>query len=152
MADDPLPATFALTCQMQVRQVAPGQIRLRFDLRNNGAQTVHLLRWGTPFEGQWMAPFVRVDTPAGALPYRGARVKRGDPEPEDYLTLAPGQRIRAQLRLEDAYEAAALKQRPLTLHAQWQWHDALAAPQGAPPRPRAAHEGLAQDCGRTSLP
>lgn len=133
-------AASELSCQM--RWLAPGQ-RLQFELHNRGPQALALLRWGSPFEAGWWAPFVRVWHEERALPYRGATAKRGEPGSADYLQLAPGQRRRASVRLAEAYDLQAPGR--YRLEAGWTWHD-----HGAPalmPRPREQHQAQAISCG-----
>lgn len=135
-----------LSCQFQASRDAGGQVKLQFTLRNAGHQDLHLLRWGSPFEGAWFGPFVRVRTAQGELPFQGAMRKRADPSAEDYLLLRAGQALNAELSLNDAY---TLPPGPLQLKAAWHWHDVMAG--GTPPRPRARHQGLDQDCGEVKL-
>lgn len=40
-------------------QPGPQPAKLRFTLHNRGPEAVHLLVWGTPFEG-WMSPWATV--------------------------------------------------------------------------------------------
>jgi hypothetical protein len=137
----------ALSCGFQAATDATGRVALQFTLHNAGTQDLHLLRWGSPFEGAWFGPFVRVSTAAGELPFQGAMRKRGDPSAGDYLLLRAGQTLAANLALNDAY--ALPPTGLLVLRAGWRWHDAMAT--GNPPRPRAAHQGLDQDCGEVTL-
>jgi hypothetical protein len=140
-------APITLSCQLRARVVGPGQVELRFDVRNQGRQAVHLLRWGTPFEGGWFSAFVSVRNAQGALLYQGATVKRGEPATEDYLRLAPGHGISRRLRLEQAFDLPAAAHAELTVQSQWRWHDALVVGRGKVPRPREQHQPLEQDCG-----
>jgi len=135
-----------LNCQFRASTQADGQVMLQFTLRNAGAHDVHLLRWGSPFEGAWFGPFVRASTAQGELPFQGALRKRGEPSAQDYLLLRAGQTLNAELSLADAY---ALPPGPLSLRASWHWHDVMVG--GKPPRPRAKHQGQDQDCGEVKL-
>lgn len=137
-----------LSCQFQASTPADGRVVLQFTLRNAGARDVHLLRWGSPFEGAWFGPFVRVSTPQGELPFQGAMRKRGDPSTQDYLLLRAGQTLNAELSLADAYALPA-GGGELRLKAAWHWHDVMVG--GKPPRPRAQHQGMDQDCGELRL-
>ncbi|PTT77483.1 hypothetical protein DBR42_25100 [Pelomonas sp. HMWF004] len=136
-----------LSCRFQASREAAGAVMLHFTLRNTGTRTLHLLRWGSPFEGGWFGRFVRVSTPQGELAFQGAMRKRGDPSAADYLPLPPGQTLEATLALGDAYALPATG--TLQLKAGWRWHDVMAG--GSPPRPRAAHQGQDQDCGEVTL-
>lgn len=136
-----------LACQFQAMPKADGQVALHFTLRNAGKHDLHLLRWGSPFEGGWFGPFVRASTPQGELPFQGAMRKRGDPAAQDYLLLRAGQSLSAELSLNDAF--ALPPAGTLSLRASWHWHDVIAG--GTPPRPRARQQGMDQDCGRITL-
>ncbi|MBB5206159.1 hypothetical protein HNQ51_003502 [Inhella inkyongensis] len=116
---------------------------LRARLHNTGARTLYLLRWGSPWEGAWFAPMVRVWRDDVELPYQGAQAKRGEPERDDYLRLRPGESTQAALRLADAFDLTAPGS--YRLQAAWTWHDVMS--QGRPPRPRSQHQSQAQDCG-----
>lgn len=143
----PLPPPQELSCQFHASREAAGAVMLNFSLRNTGTRTLHLLRWGSPFEGGWFGRFVRVITPQGELAYQGAMRKRGDPSAADYLLLAPGQTLEAALALSDAFALPATG--TLQLKASWRWHDVMSG--ASPPRPRAAHQGQDQHCGTLTL-
>ena len=141
-----------LNCRFHAEAGADGQVTLKFTLRNTGNRELHLLRWGSPFEGGWLGPFVQASTPQGELPFQGAMRKRADPSAQDYLLLKPRETLKAELRLADAYAwppAAGGSAGPLKLKASWRWHDVMA--DGKPPRPRSRHEGMDQHCGEITL-
>lgn len=141
------PAPDDLQCQMHATAEPGGPVRLRFTLRHAGTQDLHLLRWGSPFEGAWFGRFVQVMGAQGELPFQGALRKRGEPAAADYLLLRAGQTLEASLTLDDAFALPA--RGPLRLRAGWRWHDVMAG--GTPPRPRAAHQGRDQACGELTL-
>lgn len=147
-ASSPSPA---LRCHFSAQVLGPGRIELRFVLTNQGAHPLHVLAWGSPFEGGWMAPFVRARAAQNDLPYLGAQLKRGEPDASDYLPLAAGRSITARHRLEEAFDWSSTGATELTLHAHWRWHDVVLGlpPRDAAslPRPRSHHEGWNQDCG-----
>ena len=136
-----------LSCEFQATPGADGRVLLQFKLSNTGTREVHLLRWGSPFEGAWFGPFVQASTPQGGLAFQGAMRKRGDPSAQDYLRLPAGQSLSAELTLNDAFTVPATGE--LRLKAQWHWHDVMT--RGTPPRTRAHHHGLDQDCGEVTL-
>lgn len=119
-----------------------GHRALRFRLRNLGREPLWLLRWGTPFEGLWAAPFVHLKADGLALPYQGAQIKRGEPEAADYFRLAAGASKTVSVELSPAY--AIPPGASLEAEAGWRWIDVIE--QGRPPRPRALHQGLDQVC------
>jgi hypothetical protein len=143
----PPPAPAGVSCSFQAAPDTTGRVTLKFTLHNTGPHDLNLLRWGSPFEGGWFGPFVRVRSGAGELPFQGAMRKRGDPSAADYLLLKAGERLAAEVVLDDAY--ALPPTGPLQLQARWRWHDVMTA--GTPPRPRAAHQGRDQDCGELQL-
>ncbi|MDR7272360.1 hypothetical protein J2X20_005034 [Pelomonas saccharophila] len=136
-----------LSCQFQATPRPDGQVSLQFKLSNNGKRDLHLLRWGSPFEGGWFGPFVKASTAQGELAFQGAMRKRGDPSAQDYLSLPAGQSLTASLTLNDAFTLPPTGK--LRLKARWHWHDMML--RGTPPRPRAQHRGLDQDCGEVTL-
>ena len=140
-----------LSCQFQATPKADGQVVLHFTLRNAGARDLHLLRWGSPFEGAWFGRFVQASTPQGELPFQGAMRKRGEPSAQDYLLLRAGQSLSAELSLADAYAWPGQATGPLRLKAAWHWHDLIVQGAQQPPRPRAQHQGMDQDCGELTL-
>jgi len=142
------PAAPALECSMSVQSKASGHW-LHFKLRNTGNTVVWLLNWGSPFEGQWWAPFVTVYQNGQALPYAGAKAKRGEPDAADYLRLAPGQTRQTKLRLDDAFELSGAG--PWRVEAQWRWHDVLQGNSARPPRSREHHQAMEQACGSVTL-
>ncbi len=141
-----------LECQMRVLRPQANRVELEFLLKNPSPQPVHLLTWGTPFEGAWFAPFVRASVDGAALAYRGAQIKRADPDADEYLRLpAAGQR-RIRVDLADGYDWAALPTgTAITLDAHWHWHDAFVASAARPPRARDRHQPAPQACGRLEL-
>lgn len=142
---------FDLRCEMRAHAHDSRHIVVEFALRNRGPSVVQILSWGSPFEGAWWAPFVRVNVGQGELPYLGAQMKRGKPEPSDYLGLKPGQAITARLNLEDAYDWSALTGQALLIRSRWRWHDVIAGPGSPLNTPRSAQHALEQDCGAVSL-
>lgn len=143
----PLPSPRELACQLQAARQPSGQVTLQFTLRNTGTRSVHLLRWGSPFEAGWFGPFVRVSTAQGELRFQGAMKKRGDPSAGDYLLLRAGQSLAAELVLNDAF--ALPPAGTLQITAGWRWHDAFT--DGTAPRARAQHQALEQACGSLTL-
>ncbi|MBQ0957546.1 hypothetical protein KAK06_01125 [Ideonella sp. 4Y11] len=99
-------AAAPLSCSLQVpvRQAVGQALLLQFTLTNTGTEPLWVLRWNTPWEGGWMAPFVALSRDGQALDYQGAMVKRAAPDGSAYLHLAPGQALRASIPLAPAFE------------------------------------------------
>jgi len=142
----PLDLSLGLTAPAEARLGAP--LPLRFTLRNRGSAAVRLLRWGTPFEGGWLAPFVDVRLDGQVLRWQGPQLKRGDPAPADYLGLAPGEQAEATLDLAEpvALERAGLLQVKARVHLHDLIIGADARPLPATARPRAAFRSLDLPC------
>ncbi|HEX5686353.1 MAG TPA: hypothetical protein VFY73_20180 [Ideonella sp.] len=94
------PAT-ALRCVVQApaRAMVGQPVLLRFTVTNTGPTPLQVLRWNTPFEGAWFAPFVEVKRDGKALPFQGPMIKRAEPSAENYLRFDAGQSIDAELDL-----------------------------------------------------
>ena len=122
---------------------------MQLTLHNTGPQAVHVLRWGTPFEGAWFAAFVALRRGDEALAFSGPKMKRGEPEARDYLRLAPGQRREASLDMALVFDLT----RPghYTVQPQVQLHDLLVGSAHSVPRPRAQHQGQALHCPPVSF-
>lgn len=141
-------AAAALLCTLQAPTTlaAEAPALLRLTLHNGGHQTLEVLVWGTPFEPAWFAPWVRVFRADGsALPYRGAKIKRGEPAADDYLRIAPGQSREAAFDLAPAFDTAV----PGHYRVQPQvWlHDVVVAQaEGAAPQLRQRQAGSMLVC------
>jgi hypothetical protein len=113
----------ALQCTLAVETVGPAGDRtphLQATLHNAGALTVRLLRWGTPFEGVWRAPLVQIEHDGQPLDYLGPMVKRRAPQPNDHLTLRPGQSLQVSLPLSPVWAVDAPGRYRISAH--WMWH------------------------------
>ena len=95
-----------IACRLElpdtVRLGAP--VPLTLQLHNAERRPLRVLTWGTPFEGGWWHPFVQVTRGDVPVLYTGAMVKRGTPEPAEYLPLPAGATRRATLDLRDAFD------------------------------------------------
>lgn len=141
--------TAPLRCTLQVTHGAAGQpVQLRLTLTNAGRAGVHVLVWGTPFEG-WFAPFVTVAHDGAVLPYQGPSVKRGDPERSEYLRIAAGRSRSAAVDLAQAFDL----RRPghYRVEPRLVLHDVLAVGDAAPPRGRAQHAAQPLECNAVAF-
>jgi peptidyl-Lys metalloendopeptidase len=97
-----------IECKLEAQEtyVAGKPVLLRFLLRNRGDRTLYVLRWYTPLEGL-AGKILSVTREGQAIPYRGIMAKRGDPLPEEYLTLAPGTEVSNEVDLARSYDLSA---------------------------------------------
>ncbi len=141
-----VPAAPVLRCALAApTQVDAGRpVRLRFTVTNAGTAAVQLLRWNTPFESGWFAPFVDVSRDGQPVPYQGPQFKRGDPQAASYFRLAPGATQTAELDLAQPFDLS----QPGRYRVAPRIHvvDAFDARDARAPRPRAQHSGLDLDC------
>jgi len=81
----------SLECAMSVSpRVRVGEpVELTFRLRNPGAQPVYVLDWHTPLEGL-LSNCLKVTRGGVEIPYQGPMFKRGEPDADSYVALAPG--------------------------------------------------------------
>ena len=115
---------------------------LRFTLANRGHRPVHVLEWGTPLEA-WLSSYLEVRRDGQTLEYQGAKVKRGDPGPEEYRLIPAGRRLQVVVDLAEAY--AMERAGRYEVQPKLVLHDAYV---GSEPRsrPRSAHRSLALAC------
>lgn len=93
-----------LDCELSVapRLTVGEPVRLRFRLVNRSARPVYVLEQRTPLEGH-LGKFMRVTRDGVELPYEGIMVKRGPPEADDYVAIAPGGSAEAEVEISGAY-------------------------------------------------
>lgn len=143
----PLVCTLEGPARLQAGAAA-AQARYTLKVHNPGSQPVQLLRWATPFEPAWFAPWLEVRRNGRPLPYGGAKMKRGDPEAADYLAIAPGASASAGFELAPAFDVSAPGR--YTLRPRLVLHDLLVG--SAPvPRTRAQHRAHALGCNDLAL-
>lgn len=132
-----------LRCEVRALPGRQAAVEFELTLVNRGRDAVHVLEWGTPFEGAWLQPFVEVWYEGSPLAYRGAMVKRGDPSRAEYFTVPPGQSRHARIGLQDAFDLSgpgAYRVLPKIV-----LHDVVVA--SAPwPRPTGQHRRVALEC------
>ncbi len=141
----------ALRCALEApAQAAAGApVVLRFTIANAGSAPLQVLRWNTPLEGAWFAPFVEVTHGGRTLPFMGPMIKRGDPDAAAYLRLAPGAAETAELDLAAPFDLSKPGRYRVTPRIRVL--DAFDAATARAPRPRAAHRGFDLDCPAIEL-
>ncbi len=78
-------------------------VSMRFTLRNRTAERVKVLKWDTPFEGI-AGEIFDIKRGGQRVSYHGILVKRGDPLPEDYISIAPGGAESTEIDLAKSYD------------------------------------------------
>ena len=81
----------------------PISVELEFTLKNDTSNTLEVLKWGTPFEGEFNDNMFDVTKDGEPLPYLGSRLKRGAPQKEDFIVIAPQSELTTTLFIEKAY-------------------------------------------------
>ena len=83
-----------------------GSGKLVFTMSNDGAASVHVLRWQTPFDGVTTDLFA-VERGGVAVAYTGPLYKRAAPQAKDYIELAPGASRTVDVDLSAYYDMKA---------------------------------------------
>ena len=140
-----------LRCELQgPAAVSAGDtVRLQFALTNTGADPLWVLRWNTPWEGRWLAPFVELSRDGQPLDYQGAMVKRARPDAAAYLRLSAGETLRATVALAPAFDVG----RPgrYLVQPRLELGDVQAQAGAAPPRLGAEWSGQVLECAPLSV-
>jgi len=134
----------SLECSMSVaRQVTAGQpAELVFRLRNPTAQPLYVLNWHTPLEGL-LSNCLKVTRDGVELPYQGPMFKRGDPDADSYVTLAPGASAEQKIEASLAYDFS----QPGTYRIEFRGPLMdVATQQAEVPRPLAKHSAMPVQC------
>lgn len=96
----------ALECLLQAPDhVGLGEpvVPVTFTLRNGGRTDLRVLARHTPLEGM-LGDIFEVTRDGERLGYRGRMVKRGPPGENEFITLAPGDHLRATVDLLEGYD------------------------------------------------
>lgn len=99
------PAATTLDCALSApATVKAGQpVEVVFRLSNPGAKPLYVLDWHTPLEGLLNNIF-DVTRDGTEIPYAGPMLKRGPPQADDYVTVAPGASVEGKVEVSLAYE------------------------------------------------
>src|SRR5438874_2925773 len=100
-------------------------INVTFELRNNATEPFQILAWDTPLEGS-VTNYFEVRRDGELVEYNGPFVKRGDPSPESYAVIQPGQQIAQTVDISTSYPIDRPGQYTVTLNAIL--HDAFPIP------------------------
>jgi hypothetical protein len=80
-----------------------GEINLKFTLTNTSDTPLYLLEWYTPLEGI-AGEIFQVSLDGQAIPYEGILAYRGDPTPDSYILLNPGESTSAVVDLGTSFD------------------------------------------------
>jgi len=133
-----------LRCELSVapRHKVGEPVNVTFKLTNPTAQPLYVLNWHTPLEGLLSncLEITRADT---ELPYQGPMFKRGDPDAEEYVTIAPGATVENTIEAQLAYDFS----QPGTYRIAFRGpvRDATSK-QAEVPRPLAQHREVPVQC------
>lgn len=143
-AEEPPAMGTSLECAMSVPpRVRVGEpVELVFRLRNPGAQPVYVLNWHTPLEGM-MSNCLKVTRGGTEIPYQGPMFKRGEPDAESYVALAPGASAEEKIEASLAYDFS----QPGTYRIEFRGPLMdVATQQAEVPRPLASHRAVPVQC------
>lgn len=93
-------------CTLSVpEKVKAGQpVKVGFELRNPTDGTLYVLDWHTPLEGLLNDILLVTREDGDELSYSGPMLKRGDPQRDDYVALAPRATASASIEASLAYD------------------------------------------------
>ena len=133
-----------LQCAMSVPpQVKAGEpVQVTFRLTNPTAKPVYILRWSTPLEGL-LSNCLEITHAGTELQYQGPMFKRGNPEADEYITIAPGASVENTIEAQLAYDFS--KPGPYRIAFRGPVRDATSN-QAEVPRPLAQHRELPVQC------
>ena len=87
--------------QTEYRSVDP--LSIRFSVTNNSDKQLHILKWNTPLEGI-NADVFNILKDEKPVVYIGRVIKRGNPQPEDYVSINANDQVSVEIDLSDAYD------------------------------------------------
>ncbi len=133
-----------LECSMSVApRVRAGEpVLVRFQLTNPTSQPVYVLNWQTPLDDV-PSNSLEVTRDGVEIPYQGPMFKRGDPEAEDYVAIAPGASASAEVEVSLPYEMREPGRYRIAFRNQLL---DVTAQQAEVPRPRAQHRAVTVRC------
>lgn len=94
-----------INCQIELSLTdyeAADRLILKYTISNTSDKSITILKWNTPIEGINANIFNILSDDIPVL-YTGKLIKRGNPRPEDYVTIKPNEVISGEVNLEDAY-------------------------------------------------
>jgi len=88
-----------------------------FYLKNGTDAAIEILPWGTPMEQTLSADLFVVTKDGEAIPYGGRVVKRPPPGPDDFLTVAAGEKRESVVNLSQGYDVKTAGEYTVVLKA-----------------------------------
>ncbi len=82
-------------------------VEIEFSFYNLTDDSLFFLKWYTPFEGI-KGKIFEVEFRGEKLPYLGRMIKRGSPVFDDYICIAPGDKIVTRVDLSRSYDFSVL--------------------------------------------
>lgn len=116
--------------------ISPVENGVEFVLTNNGAETISVLGWETPFEQELTQDLFDVSASDGdnksifsdrAL-FSGRLIRRGRPQIEDFISLVPGQSMSATIPLADYYQLTDYGQHHVSFRGVFFLQNEMASP------------------------
>jgi hypothetical protein len=99
-------------------------VELEFTLANHSETALYVLKWYTALEGLGGDIF-RVERDGDPLPYEGPLAMRGDPTPDAYVFLEPGETATAAVDLAAAYDFSEPGRYTISFNSPWISHVAM---------------------------
>ena len=115
--------------QAQGSYVLGGAVLIGFSIENLSSGDIWILKWYTPLEGI-KGKIFEVKCDGVDIPYEGRLMKRGNPEPDDYVCLHPGETVRTEFDLASLYSLPVCKR--CLLKFRGRIHDVVFSQREAP--------------------
>lgn len=100
------PASAQLAARLEADRAsydADDALKLRFTLTNDSQEPMTVLKWSTPFAG-FDSDMFQIEQDGEAVKYIGAVVRRAAPQPDDYITIGPGETAEVDVDLREGYD------------------------------------------------
>ncbi|WP_224360364.1 protease [Hyalangium versicolor] len=96
----------SLKCELSAPpSVKAGEpVVLTFRITNSTAETLYVLKWRSPFEGEPRSKFLEITRDGAEVLYQGPMIKRGNPSVNDYATVAAGTTAEIKVEASLAYD------------------------------------------------
>jgi hypothetical protein len=80
-----------------------GEVLISFELQNTSNYEVRVLKWQTPLEGL-LTDCLDINVQGKKIPFDGKMIKRGNPSEKDFILLKPGETVKKEIDLTEAYD------------------------------------------------